>query len=83
VGFVLEHPALYDAMFTLNTELPFSWPEAPRELRATLANLQKLSHHWPASLTLTPWPRFPGALCTASPPSPVPAGSARTTSKRG
>ena len=33
----------------------------------------KLSHHWPAGVILTPWPRLPGARCTASPPSPVPA----------
>ena len=39
VGFALEHPALYDAMFTLNTELPFGRPEAPRELQAAFAEL--------------------------------------------
>ena len=39
VGFALEHPALYDAMFTLNTELPFGRAEAPRELQAAFAEL--------------------------------------------
>ena len=41
VGFALEHPALYDAMFTLNTELPFGRPEAPRELQAAFAELRE------------------------------------------
>ena len=41
VGFALEHPALYDAMFTLSTELPFGLPEAPRELHATFAELRE------------------------------------------
>jgi AcrR family transcriptional regulator len=40
VGFALEHPALYDAMFTLNTELPLCRPEAPRELQAAFAELR-------------------------------------------
>jgi AcrR family transcriptional regulator len=35
VGFALEHPALYDAMFTL----PFGRSEAPRELQAAFAEL--------------------------------------------
>ena len=39
VGFALEHPALYDAMFTLSTELPFGQPETPRELQAAFAEL--------------------------------------------
>jgi AcrR family transcriptional regulator len=37
VGFALEHPALYDAMFTLSTERP----EAPRELQAAFAELRE------------------------------------------
>ncbi len=41
VGFALEHPALYDAMFTLNTELPFGRAEAPRELQAAFAELME------------------------------------------
>ena len=41
VGFALEHPALYDAMFTLSTELPFGLPEAPRELQAAFAELRE------------------------------------------
>jgi len=41
VGFALEHPALYDAMFTLNTELPFGRPEAPCELQAAFAELRE------------------------------------------
>jgi AcrR family transcriptional regulator len=41
VGFALEHPALYDAMFTLGTELPFGRPEAPRELHAAFAELRE------------------------------------------
>ena len=41
VGFALEHPALYDAMFTLSTELPFGRPEAPRELQAAFAELRE------------------------------------------
>jgi AcrR family transcriptional regulator len=41
IGFALEHPALYDAMFTLNTELPFGRPEAPRELHAAFAELRE------------------------------------------
>jgi AcrR family transcriptional regulator len=40
VGFALEHPALYDAMFTLHTELPFGRPEGPRELHAGFAELR-------------------------------------------
>jgi AcrR family transcriptional regulator len=39
VGFALEHPALYDAMFTLSTELPFGRPETPRELQAAFGEL--------------------------------------------
>jgi len=39
IGFALEHPALYDAMFTLSTELPFGRPETPRELQAALGEL--------------------------------------------
>jgi AcrR family transcriptional regulator len=41
VGFALEHPALYDAMFTLSTELPFGRPEAPGELRAAFAEFME------------------------------------------
>jgi AcrR family transcriptional regulator len=41
VGFALEHPALYDAMFTLSTELPFGRPEGPRELHAAFAELKE------------------------------------------
>jgi AcrR family transcriptional regulator len=41
VGFALEHPALYDAMFTLNTELPFGRPEAPPELQAAFAEIRE------------------------------------------
>ena len=82
VGFALEHPALYDAMFTLSTELPFGRPRRPASCTPPSPSLGKLSRHWPAGVTPTPWPRLPGARCTASPPSPVPAGSARTTTKR-
>ena len=82
LGFALEHPALYDAMFTLSTELPFGRPEGPRELHAAFAEFRELSRHWPAGVTPTLWPRLPGARCTASPPSPVPSGSARTTIRR-
>ena len=39
LGFALEHPALYDAMFTLSTELPFGQPETPHELQAAFAEL--------------------------------------------
>ena len=42
VGFALEHPALYDAMFTLSTELPFGRPEAPpEEPHAAFAELRE------------------------------------------
>jgi AcrR family transcriptional regulator len=41
LGFALEHPALYDAMFTLSTELPFGQPEAPRELHAAFAEFRE------------------------------------------
>jgi AcrR family transcriptional regulator len=41
VGFALEHPALYDAMFTLHTELPFGRPEAPPELQAGFAEIRE------------------------------------------
>jgi AcrR family transcriptional regulator len=41
VGFALEHPALYDAMFTLSTDLPFGRPEAPPELQAAFAELRE------------------------------------------
>jgi len=41
VGFALEHPALYDAMFTLSTELPFGRPEAPPELQAAFAEVRE------------------------------------------
>jgi AcrR family transcriptional regulator len=41
LGFALEHPALYDAMFTLSTELPFGRPEAPPELQAAFAELRE------------------------------------------
>ena len=40
VAFALQHPALYDAMFTLSTELPFGRPAAPRELHAAFAELR-------------------------------------------
>jgi WHG domain-containing protein len=41
IGFALEHPALYDAMFSLSTELPFGQPEAPRELHAAFAEFKE------------------------------------------
>ena len=82
VGFALEHPALYDAMFTLNTERPFGRPRRPASCKPPSPSFGKLSRHWPAGVTLTPWPRLPGARCTASPPSPEPACFARTTIKR-
>jgi AcrR family transcriptional regulator len=41
VRFALEHPALYDAMFTLSTELPFGRPEAPPELQAAFAEVRE------------------------------------------
>jgi AcrR family transcriptional regulator len=41
VRFALEHPALYDAMFTLSTELPFGRPEAPPELQAAFAEIRE------------------------------------------
>jgi AcrR family transcriptional regulator len=41
VGFALEHPALYDAMFALSTELPFGRPEGPRELHAAFAEFKE------------------------------------------
>jgi len=40
VGFALDHPALYDAMFTLSTERPFRRPEGPRELHAAFAEFR-------------------------------------------
>ena len=82
VGFALEHPALYDAMFTLSTELPFGRPRRPASCTPPSPSSGKPLHHWPARVTPRPWPRLPGARCTASPPSPVPAGFARTTTKR-
>ena len=42
LGFALEHPALYDAMFTLSTELPFGLPEGPRELHAAFAEFREV-----------------------------------------
>jgi AcrR family transcriptional regulator len=41
VGFALEHPALYEAMFTLSTDLPFGRPEAPRDLHAAFAEFRE------------------------------------------
>jgi len=41
VRFAVEHPALYDAMFTLNTELPFGRPDAPPELQAAFAECRE------------------------------------------
>jgi AcrR family transcriptional regulator len=41
VDFAIGHPALYDAMFTLSTELPFGRPEAPPELQAAFAELRE------------------------------------------
>jgi AcrR family transcriptional regulator len=41
VRFAREHPALYDAMFTLSTELPFGRPEAPPELQAAFAEIRE------------------------------------------
>ena len=41
VAFALQHPALYDAMFTLSTGLPFGRPEAPRELHAGFAEFRE------------------------------------------
>ena len=82
VGFALEHPALYDAMFTLSTELPFGRPRRPPSCKPPSPSSGKLSRHWPGGVTRTPCPRLPGARCTASPRSPVPIASARTTSKR-
>ena len=82
LGFALEHPALYDAMFTLTTSCPSAGPSRPSSCMPPSPSFGKPSHHWPAGVTPRPWPRLPGARCTASPPSPVPAGSARTTAKR-
>jgi AcrR family transcriptional regulator len=36
-GFADEKPALYDAMFTLTTELPFASPDSPRPLQDAFA----------------------------------------------
>jgi AcrR family transcriptional regulator len=41
LGFALQHPALYDAMFTLSTGLPFGRPEAPPELHAGFAEFRE------------------------------------------
>ena len=41
LGFALQHPALYDAMFNLSTGLPFGRPEAPPELHAGFAEFRE------------------------------------------
>jgi AcrR family transcriptional regulator len=66
IGFALEHPALYDAMFTLNTELPFGRPEAPRELHAAFAELVEAvtplaGGRDPETLTEVAWSALHGA----------------------
>ena len=82
VGFALEHPALYDAMFTLNTELPFGRAEAPRELQAAFAELVEAvtplaGERDPDTLTEVAWSALHGiATLTRA------RRSARPTSKR-
>jgi AcrR family transcriptional regulator len=41
VEFAVANPALYDAMFSLATDLPFSRPDAPEELRAAFGELRE------------------------------------------
>jgi AcrR family transcriptional regulator len=41
VEFALANPALYDAMFTLATRLPFARPEAPAQLHGAFAELRE------------------------------------------
>jgi AcrR family transcriptional regulator len=41
VEFAIANPALYDAMFSLATDLPFSRPEAPEELHAGFEELRE------------------------------------------
>ncbi|WP_329121015.1 TetR/AcrR family transcriptional regulator [Streptomyces sp. NBC_01465] len=40
-AFAERRPALYDAIFTLPTELPFATPEAPASLHAAFAELRE------------------------------------------
>jgi AcrR family transcriptional regulator len=39
LGYAEHHPALYDAMFTRSTRLPFARPDTPTALRAAFAEL--------------------------------------------
>lgn len=41
VEFAKANPALYDAMFTLTTDLPFGRPEAPVQLRDAFAEIRE------------------------------------------
>ena len=54
VGFALDHPALYDAMFTLSTELPLASPRRPASCKPPSPSFGKPSLHWPVTVTLTP-----------------------------
>jgi hypothetical protein len=66
IGFALKHPALYDAMFTLNSELRFGQPETPHELQAAFAELVEAvaplaGGRDPATLTEVAWSALHGA----------------------
>ncbi|HEX4223346.1 MAG TPA: TetR/AcrR family transcriptional regulator [Pseudonocardiaceae bacterium] len=53
LNFAVEHPAVYQAMFTLTTGLPFATDEAPAALKESFAELSRV---------LTPAGRELGAL---------------------
>ncbi|HEY4022662.1 MAG TPA: TetR/AcrR family transcriptional regulator [Pseudonocardiaceae bacterium] len=53
LAFAVEHPAVYQAMFTLTTGLPFATEQAPLPLKESFAELSKV---------LTPAGRHLGAL---------------------
>jgi hypothetical protein len=54
VEFAKANPALYDAMFTLATDLPFGRPEAPAQLYDAFDEIRRLSNHWQEAVTPKP-----------------------------
>jgi AcrR family transcriptional regulator len=74
VAFAEANPALYLAMFTLSTDLPFARPDSPAPCGPRSARSTTRSPRWQATVTLAPSPKWAGARCTASSPSTATAG---------
>lgn len=83
VGFAQAGPALYEAMFTLATDLPFGPESAPAPSRPPSPNWATSSARWPQAGTWCCSSRSAGPPCTVWSPSPAAAASTRTSRPNG